>query len=133
MSPTPAWLDLILVLKCLWCHQAAPPKTFTILEENDGWETIQEAQHAAATFALYNVSLSFQAYLSHLLTANIISDERPMSIAAINYHMQCRGIGVLLHAPHRRFPVHPVLWCWDMHAASTQIDAYATWAGVARG
>ncbi|BDA49474.1 Putative ATP-dependent RNA helicase DHX57 at C-terminar half [Coccomyxa sp. Obi] len=35
--------------------KAAPPKTFTILEEDDGWETIQEAQNAAATFVLYNV------------------------------------------------------------------------------
>ncbi|CAL8464644.1 g4179 [Coccomyxa elongata] len=35
--------------------KAAPPKTFTILEEDDGWETIQEAQNAVATFALYNV------------------------------------------------------------------------------
>ncbi len=36
--------------------QAAPPRTFTIYEEEDGWETIQEAQNAAATFVLYNVS-----------------------------------------------------------------------------
>lgn len=36
--------------------QAAPPKTFTVHEEDDGWETIQDAQNAAALFVLFSVS-----------------------------------------------------------------------------
>jgi len=37
--------------------QAAPPRTFTIYEEDDGWETIQDAQNAAALFVLFSVSI----------------------------------------------------------------------------
>ena len=36
--------------------QAAPPKTLTVHEEDDGWETIQDAQNAAALFVLFSVS-----------------------------------------------------------------------------
>ena len=36
-------------------NQAAPPRTYAMHEEDDGWEAIQDAQNAAATFALYSV------------------------------------------------------------------------------
>ena len=35
--------------------QAPPPKTFTVHEEEDGWDTIQDAQNAVALFALFSV------------------------------------------------------------------------------
>ena len=35
--------------------QAPAPRTWVLPEEDDGWETIQDAQHAAATYALYKV------------------------------------------------------------------------------
>ena len=37
---------------------AARPKTYALHEDQDGWEGIQEAQNAAATFALFQVHLS---------------------------------------------------------------------------
>lgn len=37
------------------------PRTFSVPEDDDGWEAIQEAQNAAAAFALFNVSLSFES------------------------------------------------------------------------
>ena len=52
--------------------QATPPRTFTIYEEDDGWETIQEAQNAVATFVLYNVSFlpcSFSCCLTQSMPA----------------------------------------------------------------
>lgn len=33
----------------------ARPQTFTLREEDDGWEAIQDAQNAAATLALHAV------------------------------------------------------------------------------
>ena len=38
--------------------QAPPPKTFTVHEEDDGWDTIQDAQNAVALFALFSVCLA---------------------------------------------------------------------------
>ncbi|CAK0787622.1 hypothetical protein CVIRNUC_010844 [Coccomyxa viridis] len=35
--------------------KAPPPKTFTVHEEDDGWDTIQDAQNAVALFALFSV------------------------------------------------------------------------------
>ena len=52
--------------------QAAPPRTFTIYEEDDGWETIQDAQNAAALFVLFSVSVLLVS-LSYILSQEAFS------------------------------------------------------------
>ena len=65
-------------LSCICClhikrgsiMQAALPKTYTVHEEEDGWDTIQDAQNAAALFALFLVCLTCTCCLHAVLTGH---------------------------------------------------------------
>ena len=56
--------------------QAAPPKTYTVHEEEDGWDTIQDAQNAAALFALFSVCLTCTCCFQVVLTGQLLATAR---------------------------------------------------------
>lgn len=71
-------------LSCVCClnikrgsiMQAAPPRTYTVHEGEDGWDTIQDAQNAAALFALFSVCLTCTCCLHPVLTGHQLATAR---------------------------------------------------------
>ena len=68
---------------------AARPKTYALHEDEDGWEGIQEAQNAAATFALFQVQLA-----KSKIAASVVSQAQQVllhPLSASRCLLQCRN------------------------------------------
>lgn len=78
--------------------QAAPPRTFTVYEEDDGWDTIQDAQNAAAIFALISVRP-----LSHEWHETLQQDMLPVMYNGKHFDLNFMSL-----QPERKFCRHGV-------------------------